>query len=430
MVVFLDFMAFLFYGLVRKILVYYIVIVALIVPAFWRIDGFVVLPIFQYLDEVLGLFAIIYIFFAREELSTREKIILILCTILVIVGGIGTYKYHYQTSSFPLIMDAFQCVKCFLVFIFGNHYVFNMPDGEKREIVRTVNKFLAPFLVMAFVFAIVNLFVDIGMHNTYRNGFRAFQFVFRKSGTFSDLFFVYLIFLTIGYQLSKHKNKYLRILFMSIVTWILTMRTRSIVYAPLFVVMFYWMVVKQRNLKLSFSSLFVIGLIVITLGLDKVETTYGEEDAGPRAILLSYGIKTMMDHVPIGAGLATYGTDMATKYYSPLYYEYGFDMIWGMDPDNPMFTHDNYWPSIMGEFGIIGTIIVVLILLFMGFEIFSKYKHVLIGEMMALFIYITLVLTSSAAPAFFSNYTAYLFMLFPLVNMHYNQNKINKIDNE
>ena len=59
------------------------------------------------------------------------------------------------------------------------------------------------------------------------------------------------------------------------------------------------------------------------------------------------------DYIPFGSGLGTFATNAAAKFYSPLYYKYGLNDIWGLYPENPMFLADAFFPT-MAEFGMVG----------------------------------------------------------------------------
>lgn len=61
------------------------------------------------------------------------------------------------------------------------------------------------------------------------------------------------------------------------------------------------------------------------------------------------------DYIPFGSGLGTFATNAAAEYYSPLYYKYNLTNIWGLDPSNPMFLADAFYPT-LAEFGIVGLI--------------------------------------------------------------------------
>lgn len=85
-----------------------------------------------------------------------------------------------------------------------------------------------------------------------------------------------------------------------------------------------------------------------------VEGFQDDAEAMARPVTYETGVKIMFhDYVPFGSGLGSFGTAAAAKEYSPLYYKYQMDGIWGLTPDNPMFLADAFYPT-LAEFGIVG----------------------------------------------------------------------------
>lgn len=81
-----------------------------------------------------------------------------------------------------------------------------------------------------------------------------------------------------------------------------------------------------------------------------------EQDAEEMARPASYrtGLQIMFhDYIPFGSGLGSFGTAAAAKEYSPLYFKYGLNNVWGLNPENPMFLADAFYPT-LAEFGIFG----------------------------------------------------------------------------
>jgi hypothetical protein len=74
------------------------------------------------------------------------------------------------------------------------------------------------------------------------------------------------------------------------------------------------------------------------------------------------------DYIPFGSGLGTFATNAAAQYYSPLYYKYGLNDIWGLYPENPMFLADCFFPT-LAEYGMVG------IFFFLWFWI-RRYKEI------------------------------------------------------
>ncbi len=85
-----------------------------------------------------------------------------------------------------------------------------------------------------------------------------------------------------------------------------------------------------------------------------VEGFQEEAEAMARPATYETGMQIMFhDYIPFGSGLGSFGTAAAAKEYSPLYYKYELDTVWGLTPDNPMFLADAFYPT-LAEFGIVG----------------------------------------------------------------------------
>lgn len=122
------------------------------------------------------------------------------------------------------------------------------------------------------------------------------------------------------------------------------------------------MFVKSKINFTSVSTLLkvaALGCVIIFFTWTKFNAYYVEgfqTDAQEMARPLTYetGMKIMFqDYIPFGSGLGSFGTAAAAKEYSPLYYDYKLDMVWGLTPENPMFLADAFYPT-LAEFGIVG----------------------------------------------------------------------------
>lgn len=129
-------------------------------------------------------------------------------------------------------------------------------------------------------------------------------------------------------------------------------------------VVFIALVIFVKN-KINFTSVSTLlkvaalGSVVIFFTWTKFNAYYVEgfqEDAQAMARPATYetGMKIMFhDYIPFGSGLGSFGTAAAAKEYSPLYYKYQLNTIWGLTPDNPMFLADAFYPT-LAEYGIVG----------------------------------------------------------------------------
>ncbi len=120
--------------------------------------------------------------------------------------------------------------------------------------------------------------------------------------------------------------------------------------------------VKRKINFLSPKTLLRVGVlatVVLYFTWAKFSAYYVEgfqEDAEAMARPATYetGLQIMFhDYIPFGSGLGSFGTAAAAKEYSPLYYKYELDTVWGLTPDNPMFLADAFYPT-LAEFGLAG----------------------------------------------------------------------------
>ena len=178
--------------------------------------------------------------------------------------------------------------------------------------------------------------------------------------------------------------------------------------------------VKSKINFTSVSTLFkvaALGSVVIFFTWTKFNAYYVEgfqEEAQAMARPATYetGIKIMFkDYIPFGSGLGSFGTAAAAKEYSPLYYDYQLNTIWGLTPENPMFLADAFYPT-LAEFGIVGFF---FFLWFWKRRLWEANKiHNLIYYRMALMCILSLALESTADSSYLSGKGMGYFMILAL----------------
>lgn len=112
-----------------------------------------------------------------------------------------------------------------------------------------------------------------------------------------------------------------------------------------------------------------MAVIVLLLGTFQIQTYLMNVNA-PRYLFFYYGGKTANTYFPLGSGFATFGSDQAARNYSRLYYQYGFNSLFGMNTKDGSFLSDTFWPMAIGQFGWIGSILYILIYV----RIFFSFK--------------------------------------------------------
>ena len=175
--------------------------------------------------------------------------------------------------------------------------------------------------------------------------------------------------------------------------------------------------------KINFTSvstllkLAALGAVVIFFTWTKFNAYYVEgfqEDAQAMARPATYetGMQIIFhDYVPFGSGLGSFGTAAAAKEYSPLYFKYHLNEIWGLDPTNPMFLADAFYPT-LAEFGIVG---LFFFLWFWKRRLWEANKIPnLIYYRMALMCILALALESTADSSYLSGKGMGYFMILAL----------------
>lgn len=98
-----------------------------------------------------------------------------------------------------------------------------------------------------------------------------------------------------------------------------------------------------------------------------------------RSTFWKAAFKLANQYFPLGTGFASFGSDMAARYYSPIYVELGWSGTWGLGQGSG-YLNDNFFASILGQFGWIGFILYLTVLVIMFFYVnrysTGKYERV------------------------------------------------------
>jgi len=100
--------------------------------------------------------------------------------------------------------------------------------------------------------------------------------------------------------------------------------------------------------------------VAIFVGIKQVEL-YFFTDLTPRLLLLVEGWKIFWEYFPFGSGAGTYGSAVASMFYSPIYETLGFRELYGLsaEPGTRSFLNDQFWSIILAQYGFFGFLFVV-----------------------------------------------------------------------
>lgn len=164
-----------------------------------------------------------------------------------------------------------------------------------------------------------------------------------------------------------------------------------------FVIIIYVIFFLKKKIKFNIkyiTIIFLLTAIAIYLNFEKFSNYFiiGLDNGMARAYFYYYSIVILTTYIPFGSGFGTFGTEATRLYYSPLYYEYGINNVWGCSPFDAgteySFIADTFFP-VLAEFGICG---IVLFIWFWKNRINTinalPMKHYKIGIILIFFIFI------------------------------------------
>ncbi|MCD7884752.1 MAG: hypothetical protein LUI87_13770 [Lachnospiraceae bacterium] len=363
---------------IRNVFAYFSVLLIVFQPLLCMINS-----IFGYTDEIIailcGLYYILTLFLKHPK-KEYDSTMLLLMFLLLVTGVIGNIVYNIQSSFLAIILDVFATFKCFVIYM-GIKSMYTSPD-ENKKILHNIASIFRVYMFIVGLFAIINLFVDIGMSDGLSYGLRAFKFIYSGSGDFSLVCYsiCFVILLDMAVQKASFGRKEIIIAATILLIWSSSLVTRAIAYMLLFLAMLLLLSFSKSRLK--WYHFVPLGISVLFVGYSSIQYFFYNANTA-RSQLLINGIRTMVKYFPFGAGFATYGSDMAYKYYSPLYELYGFNSIFGLSRNSTMvFANDSFWPEIMGQFGVIGAVIFIIFIILL----YKKCVHVCITRTQTLVI--------------------------------------------
>lgn len=120
---------------------------------------------------------------------------------------------------------------------------------------------------------------------------------------------------------------------------------------------FIFFVKKKLNFQSTKTILFACILVIVVLAVtwtrfDAYYVSGLSNDNLARPMTYKTSLRILLDYFPFGSGMGSFACNGAWKYYSPLYYEYHLDEVWGLG-EGGGFICDAYYPT-LAQFGVVG----------------------------------------------------------------------------
>lgn len=303
--------------------------------------AFAIVVNFDWSDEILTVILLIYALVKRRHLVKSKQVTKEISIYIFLMAFYLAYSLIIQvTTPRAVFLDILQQVRPYAVFYLTWMMAPEFTNKQKKCIVLVM---LLSFLgyLFAFIFK-PSLVTPFGGEESAPLGQIALCCAM-----------VYYLF---SKQTKRNRNIAILIMLLGLISGKSKYFGECVVFIALVVF------VKSKINYTSVSTLLkvaALGAVVIFFTWTKFNAYYVEgflEDAEAMARPATYetGMTIMFrDYIPFGSGLGSFGTAAAAKEYSPLYFKYHMDEIWGLSPENPMFLADAFYPT-LAEFGIVG----------------------------------------------------------------------------
>lgn len=365
---------------------------------------------FRYYDEILT--AILFIRFIIIFLQNKCKIkkvdkieiyILLGICLVMVIGLISNYFSKLQSIKYILI-DLFSCIEIFLLYCSLKHFKLN--TNNIMNILTAFSKFMS---IIIFFCGLLNIFFDIGMEYDVRYGIKSFTFIYSNPGT------LVIVLVSLLAILDTNFRRNLLYIIMVVVSMLFTLRGLGIVTAGIYIVIRFLL---AKENKIGLKQMLILLFISLLIGSSSIYTYFGQDT--PRSALLINGVKIANDYFPIGTGFGTYGSDVTKESYTDLYYTYELNKYYGLSENFSAFITDNYWPMIVAQFGWVGFIIVISIIVLIFLDVKKNINNINAGGLYIIIIYIII---SSVAAQLLAHYLGVLLFLIIALLEQINQDK-------
>lgn len=369
------------------------------------------LPVFSWTDKIFSYFFIpILVFQAITSAKIRIPKTLVnlfpLMFGICLLGLISNLIFKYQSLVYAL--EDLTIVFKFIFAFVSTKLIFSKFDLSRYE--KTIYFIIRLLTILFFCATMAGLVCNLFPCNEIRYGIKAQQ-IWYSHPTYLASSSVLLISLLTLFN-NKYKANFIYIMLLSVVI-LATVRSKAIAFLVCyFIIIIYFRFLKGKSLK--FILLF-LGLLAFWVGFGRIKTQLIDNDSYARAILYKDAIVIAKDHFPLGSGFGTYAGIISGRNYSPIYYKYNIDKIYGLSKTFYHFICDTFWPMIIGQFGYFGLILFCLII-YEFIKLIWSNKNIDQNYFLAAFLLIFyLIITSTSESSFANYYAVHFFFLIGII---------------
>lgn len=313
---------------------------------------------FNYVDECLAMIGpVLYVArvlnSGRIVAKKRNMRLIAALMIFLLSGLLGNIIYDYQVT-YAVLEDVYVNFKFFMSILTGYELYVRCRPENCRRIFLSQAKVSA---VILFLLLLIDLVFEVFESMGTRYGMRVVQLSYGHPTYLAGAMVYLMMALTLYYE--KKNDLYL---FLAGAVLFFTLRGKAIGGLAVYFLV-YFFILKQRK-KLRIWHVLLLAVAALVVAWEQFSFYYVElEGTSARSALTQNAFVIAHDYFPIGTGFGTYASNVAAEHYSPVYLMYGLNYIHGLSETDMMFGSDTFWPIIIGQTGVIGTIYYLYVLI-------------------------------------------------------------------
>lgn len=340
--------------------------------------------------------------------SQKVKLPIVFLILAIALGVIANLVSGVCKEIDPALIDALTFCKVPAVLLCCLSASSDVSSGYKLLWYLLVKESQLLIIVMCAC-AMANLATNgnaLDMNGGFRYGLPSFCFIFYHPEVV-NLLLVGLIAILLADDPKKHKL----IILIGLLVMCATLRWKAIGFAAL---VFYILMLRGRT-ELSVLKVLTALAIAALVAWGQVSTYYDSESTA-RSMLTRDSIEIALNYAPFGSGFGTFGSAVTADvaYYSPLYFEFGYEVVYGLSPLTPSYISDTFWPTVLAQLGFIGAACYTASIAILFWRIYKKAKKARIGLAVAILIFY-FVISSTSASALFAPQWVFLSVIMLLI---------------
>lgn len=368
-----------------------------------------ILPLMRYFEEIVLIISLIAVFLMIRKnpkrinaLQKRECKVFLSLVLLIIVGIISTFIYRkaFYLNEY-VFKDIFALVKPFINYIC---FIILFENLDKNILLNKISKKCKIYIQIIFIFSIINIFIPIGMDHGYRYGIKVFKFLYSHP---TYLVFSVIILVCILAVENEKENK--RYILEGLFILLTTFRSKAFVFILGYVLL---NIIYKYSTNINIKHIVMIFLIGIIFTSNKIQDYFSHGLYAARPALHIIGLKIMLDYFPLGTGFSSFSSSISGENYSPVYAQYGINYVDGLRVENYSYMADVFWPYIYGQFGILGFIIYIYILINIYKSLKIRYSNNITKKKIIDLLFFYMMFASLAEAVFIDTTGQFAFIVF------------------